>query len=120
MIKSVSKQKPLHEKEADLLKQVIQYLKFAGIWFKRVQVGPTPRSRNGITVFTPSTMTGMPDIIACIHGRLCAMELKSQRGKLSEAQEKTLNEMALAGAKVIVAHSLDEIIEFIRQAKQER
>jgi len=53
---------------------------------------------------------GVPDVLAVKAGRLCALELKSERGRLSEAQRKTIAALKAAGAIVAVAGTLDDAI----------
>lgn len=45
---------------------------------------------------------GFPDLIAVRGGRLLALELKAQRGRLGPAQQEWLDALALAGAEVAV------------------
>ena len=40
---------------------------------------------------------GIPDIIACLHGRFVAFEVKTESGKLSKLQEITIQRIKEAG-----------------------
>jgi hypothetical protein len=50
---------------------------------------------------------GVPDLIACRSGRFYALELKTDTGKLSDAQEQMLAALREAGAEVAVTYGLD-------------
>jgi|SRR6516162_1364306 hypothetical protein len=51
--------------------------------------------------------TGVPDLIACRGGRFYALELKTDTGKLSDAQEQVLAALREAGAEVAATYGLD-------------
>ena len=55
---------------------------------------------------TAATGAGIPDIIACVNGVFVALEIKSDKGRVSEIQKATLRRMDRAGAlKFIVCPS---------------
>ena len=54
---------------------------------------------------------GVPDLIAIKAGRVCALELKSPRGRLSKAQKETITQLQGAGAIVAVADRLDAALD---------
>jgi hypothetical protein len=56
---------------------------------------------------------GVPDLILIREGRAFALELKTEKGKLREAQIRTLEQMELAGAICHVAYGLDEAIRWL-------
>lgn len=64
---------------------------------------------------------GLPDLMTCLKGRYIAIELKapgrykSPYDGLSPAQQAVLYEIASAGGIVIVADSLDAILESLRR-----
>lgn len=53
---------------------------------------------------------GVPDVIAIYRSHTYALELKSDDGKLSQAQRDALNDLTLAGATTAVANGLDAAI----------
>ena len=58
---------------------------------------------------------GLPDILLVAHGRLFGLELKAgERGRLSEVQKTTHEEMRRAGAVVGTAGTVDEAIDLAR------
>jgi hypothetical protein len=58
---------------------------------------------------------GVPDLLALHGGRLFALELKAERGRVSQAQEAMLADLEAAGATVAVAYGLDDALAtFVR------
>ncbi|MCK9569908.1 VRR-NUC domain-containing protein [Candidatus Pacearchaeota archaeon] len=58
---------------------------------------------------------GFPDLVMLKPSRMVVAEIKSDKGKLSEAQEEWLNQWELAGAEVYVwrPKDWDKIIEVL-------
>jgi len=54
---------------------------------------------------------GVPDIIACLHGKFLGIEVKREDGKLSELQKINLEQIRDAGGIGIVARSVEDIKE---------
>lgn len=55
--------------------------------------------------------SGWPDIAACLPGgRLLAIEVKSARGKLRPAQQVVLERLREAGALVVIARDVNDVI----------
>ena len=54
---------------------------------------------------------GIPDIIGCFKGRMIGIEIKSQKGVVSEYQREFIDNINRAGGLAFVARSLDEVIE---------
>lgn len=50
---------------------------------------------------------GFPDLTIVLHGRVIFAELKSEKGKVSLAQEKWLDELDVAGAEVYLWRPTD-------------
>jgi hypothetical protein len=80
--------------------QVLAYLLFTG-WFAWSTHGPRNR---------PAT-AGMPDILAVKDGAMLAVEVKAGKDKPSARQEVFLRELDKHGVVVVIAHSLDEVID---------
>lgn len=55
------------------------------------------------------TRIGMPDIIACCSGRYVAIEAKYPGGKVTDAQERCLLEVTVAGGIAFVAEDIWEV-----------
>jgi hypothetical protein len=58
-------------------------------------------------------VSGVPDIIILARGQVYALELKTDRGKVSTEQHSAMARMKQAGAIVSVAHGLDAAIEWL-------
>jgi len=52
---------------------------------------------------------GVPDIICCYRGRFIALEVKRPGGRITPAQQATLDVICRAGGAVSVVRSLDEV-----------
>lgn len=98
-------------KEADILRQCLEYLALRGIlaW----------RNNNG-AVFDPTrkvfrspprgSMPGASDIIGCLAGgRMLAVECKSSDGKLSRDQRHFLDMVERLGGLAVVVRSIDDL-----------
>jgi hypothetical protein len=62
-------------------------------------------------------MAGLPDILGILKknpGKLFAIEIKSEKGKLSDDQRKWIYNLESAGAFVIIARDLETVIESLR------
>jgi hypothetical protein len=56
---------------------------------------------------------GLPDLWVIWRGRVHCIELKSERGRLTETQVDMLNRLNRAGVAVATAHSLDEALKYL-------
>ena len=54
---------------------------------------------------------GVPDIIGCFKGRLIGIEIKSEKGVVSEYQKEFIENINRAGGLAFVARSLEDVIE---------
>ena len=54
---------------------------------------------------------GVPDIIGCFKGRLIGIEIKSEKGVVSEYQKEFIENINRAGGLAFVARSVDDVIE---------
>jgi hypothetical protein len=84
--------------EALLTRSVRQLLNAAGIFHYKAWGGPM-------------SAPGIPDIIGCFKGRFIGIELKAPNGKVSEYQQRFIDNINAAGGIGFVARTLDEVIE---------
>jgi Holliday junction resolvase len=84
--------------EAQLTRSIRQLLRSLGIFHWKVWGGP---------MSTP----GVPDIIGCFKGRLIGIEIKSEKGVVSEYQKEFIENINRAGGLAFVARSLEDVIE---------
>ena len=92
--------KPLSEK--DITMQIRNVLKMYGIFHWKVfqTLGATP---------------GISDILGVLPGgRMLAIEVKTERGKLSPHQERFLKNIADAGGLAFVARSFDDVVKTLQ------
>lgn len=97
--------------ERQVQQAIVDYLTVQGIPFA-VTDAAEAFNRRGQRVrrVTP----GWPDITAC-DGEFLAIECKrAEGGKLSPLQAETLNRLHQRGALVVVARSVDDVIELLR------
>jgi VRR-NUC domain len=57
---------------------------------------------------------GVPDVIAIKGGRVYALEIKAEGGKLTDAQERTLIALREAGSMAAHAHELDQALRVLK------
>jgi len=63
---------------------------------------------------------GSSDLIGVLNGRFVAVEVKTAKGRLSDAQKKFIDRVNEAGALAIVARSPVEAVEKIKNGAQEK
>ena len=91
--------------EKQVENQIKKWLKQHNYWYFKVHGGPFQK-------------VGVPDIIACINGRFVAIEVKrSDGGIVSELQKAQIKKIKACGGLVGVAHSVDEFLQLLKEAK---
>lgn len=101
----------MSQSETDIQKQVIDWLKSQGIFVIRIPVGGVRHA--GIRKASP--LRGFPDLLCIIpntKGRLLAIEIKTDSGRLSKIQEEMIFNLELAGATCLVARSVADVATF--------
>jgi hypothetical protein len=82
--------------ESLVKRKVVDALKSAGVWY-----------------FFPANngfgKSGVPDLIACHHGRFIGIEVKSEKGKLTELQIRTSERIVENGGLFFVVRNSDDI-----------
>ena len=102
-------------RESEILAAIKDYLDLKGIFHFRVNQIPVPLPGGGFRRFAGTP--GVSDLIAVFpKGRICCIEVKSARGKESEAQEQFLEKIYALGGIAIVAHSVEELEADLREA----
>jgi Holliday junction resolvase len=84
--------------EALLTKSIRQLLHSVGIFAWKEWGGP---------MSTP----GVPDIIGCFKGRLIGIEIKSEKGVVSEYQKEFIENINRAGGLAFVARDIQTVID---------
>ena len=88
--------------ERDITMQIRNYLKFKKIFHFKAWQGPM-------------STKGVPDIVGVLPGGTALyIEVKTEKGKLSDAQREFLTEAKLNGAMTIVARKLEDVSAIIK------
>jgi len=93
---------------------VIAHLKARGMpnlfWFHCPSGAFFGGKRQGAIMKSLGWMAGLPDLFAIHNGRVFAIELKSETGRVSDAQLECLDRLRQAGAIVAIATGIDEAL----------
>ena len=95
-------------KEADALREILRYLKLAGIFHIRVNQGGVPL-HDGSGRYRPGPTRGVSDVHIILDGKAGWIEVKSDKGRLSDAQAEFLAAVERAGGIAIVARSAKDV-----------
>lgn len=107
---------PRRSTEAEIQRAVIQHLSWRGahnLWFAHYPSGGLRNRIVAAQLKGAGTKPGVPDLLIVAHGRLYGLELKADRGRLSQSQIATHAEMRAAGATIGVATGIDEALELL-------
>ena len=86
-------------KESSIQKKIIDYLHSIGAWtVKTIQCNKA----------------GVPDILCCLEGRFIALEVKTDIGKPSALQLRTIKQINNAGGISAIVRSVDDVKELLR------
>lgn len=104
-------------KEAELLSYALTVLKQSGLVYWRVPNGPVVHSVGGQQIRKKSPIKGFPDIAGIMpNGKFFAIELKTDKGRLSLEQVEWITKINLTGGMALVLRSKEEIKEFVEAA----
>jgi Holliday junction resolvase len=59
-------------------------------------------------------MPGAPDLVAVKHGRVLFLEVKAEKGKVSEKQSEVHDLLRLHGMEVRVVRGADDIMDLVQ------
>jgi hypothetical protein len=103
----------MNRPEQALHRAVAQFLDAAllppALWFHIPNGGGRSRVEAAILAGL-GVKAGVPDICIVHAGQVYFLELKSARGRLSDAQRAMLHSLTRSGARVGIAYSLDQVI----------
>lgn len=88
-----------------------------GAWL-HVPLGGARTSRTGAQLKAMGAKPGFPDVLLCRaahNGMPCAIELKTAKGKLSEAQKTWLHNLELLGWNTAVCRSVADVTKFVTE-----
>ena len=99
--------------EQQIHKAVVSHLNWRampGVFFFHPANGGF-RSKTEAAIFKGlGVKSGVPDLIIFYKAQIFGLELKASYGRLSPSQRLCMDAMELAGARVSIAHSLDEAL----------
>jgi len=74
----------------------------------------------GLSLKWISSVTGVPDRIVFLSGKIHLVELKTKTGKLSERQKVMFRELQRHGFPVAVLHGADEVDAFLSALQEDQ
>jgi len=94
--------------EAQFQRQVIRFFQEQSIWFVKYWGGGR------------FTRAGIPDIICCVNGYFVAVELKTDKGRVSELQQYNIDRIRESGGVAIVLRpdGFEDFKKFIKEVKR--
>lgn len=95
-----------YQTEADLKRQICQYLEAIGVYFWIEQAGKIPGRINKSRYLK----NGISDLLGVFLGKMLAIEVKLPTGKVSKEQQEFIDEINKHGGIAFVARSLEEVI----------
>ena len=102
-------------REMPLVKACLNLLKLNGIFAWRNNTGATPTQYKGRKGFVRYGRVGSGDIFAILPGGVfCSVEVKTDKGVVSEHQIKWLDDVRAAGAQAFVVFGLHDLIFELR------
>ena len=81
-----------------LRRRIVEYVRSQGGW---------------IVATTGVAQAGTPDLIACVHGRFLAIEIKTGRDAMSKRQELERERITKAGGTYIVAKDVSDVAGYV-------
>jgi hypothetical protein len=105
-------------KESELLSFALTCLKQSGLVYWRVNNSPSLfNNKSGQVCFRKSPVKGFPDLAGVLpSGKFFAIEIKTDKGRLSPEQIEWITKLNHSGAIAVVLRSKDEIREFVASA----
>lgn len=100
--------------EAQIQSAIVDYLKVQRIPHS---VTEAKRSYNEKGQLVRRIAPGWPDITGCFHSVFLAIECKSASGRLRPEQARTLHDLYLQGALVVIARSVDDVVAVLASGR---
>lgn len=94
--------------------ELLQVSARPGVFWTHMPAGELRTEATGRKLKAMGTKPGVPDLILVRDGHFYGLELKRENGRLSRAQVAAHQELAEAGATVVVAYGLDEAIRVLK------
>jgi len=102
--------------EHDLQKLILDYLALHRVFHYRQNTGAFAAEYKGKKRFVRFGVKGLPDIICVVQGRYIGIELKREKLEQSKAQVEFQVGLEHAKGKYILARTLEDVIQGLREA----
>lgn len=101
------------QKEKEIENHILKVLRMRGIFAWKVKSMGTFDTKRGVfRAPSPLYMKGVSDILGCLEGgRFLAIEVKSEKGKLTPEQRTFLERVHELGGVAMVARSVDDVMQ---------
>lgn len=86
-------------KEQQIQTAIIKHLQSRGAWVCKI---------------IKASKAGVPDVLACVDGRMVALEVKAPGGRVSELQEYNIEKIIGAGGLAGVVYSVADVEELLQ------
>lgn len=97
--------------ESQIQKAILDYLGYQrGIYFFRAGSGAVKTDTGR---YFKTGKKGLPDIVVCKDGKFIGLEVKTPKGRVSEAQEQAKADIELAGGSYFIVRSIDDVINIL-------
>jgi hypothetical protein len=100
--------------EAEILRQVLDYLALHRYFHYRQNSGGMVKPYKGKSHFVRFGFPGAPDVVVVHRGRYIGVEVKAQNNDQSQAQRNFQSGLEAAGGKYLLVHSIEELMEGLR------
>jgi hypothetical protein len=96
--------------EGEIVNAICEYLALKKRFFYRNNNTPIfDPTRKAFRSMPKYTMRGIPDIICVKDGRYIGIEVKTDKGRLSEHQHEFARSLMLAGGDYVIARSIEDV-----------
>ncbi|WP_461367302.1 VRR-NUC domain-containing protein [Candidatus Darwinibacter acetoxidans] len=104
-MKRIPGARAVRERESDIQRAIRDYLRLMGwfVWHNLQSLG---------------SYRGLADLTAVKDGTVLFIEVKTSRGRLTQHQERFKDHLTRAGGHYVVARSIDDVEEAIKQLEE--
>lgn len=102
--------------EAAIQRAIVQRLRWHGFFVASIPNEGKRSVQAGRAMRATGMRRGLPDLLVAKEGRVCMLEVKAERGRVSEAQADAHADLERHGVFVAVVRSQDEAVAALREA----
>ena len=104
--------------ETGIIRAIEQFLAYQkGVYYVRVGSGAIVLTQGARQRFFKSGKKGCPDLLICCQGKFIGCEVKSAKGRQSEAQIQAQADIEKSGGQYWLVRGVDEVEAKLRQFK---